>query len=444
MFRKMISQFCFVLAITIPSAISVGQPSNNDCQDAVSVGEVMNLEFDTRGATFDGPGHYVYGPNIWYRYTASCTGNVTVSLSGSDFDTELAIYNGGDCNPASSDLIEANNNFGTSLQSQITFAAIASNKYLIEIGGHNSAVNTGLLSITCAGQSGPSAVKDKCSNTQPGGNVTDLPFDTRTATFDGPGLCVTSPNMWYRYTATCTGDATVSLLGSSYDTKLAVYDGGECNPTSGRLIECNDDFGSGYQSEVTFAAIAGSQYLVEIGGYGSATGEGVLNISCVGQSGPPSSQDDCTGAKPIGDVTDLAFNTTDATFDGPGHCMTSPNIWYSYTASCTGDVTVSLLGSSYDTMLAVYEGSTCYPTAGNLIECNDDSGSAYQSEITFAAVSGSQYLIEVGGYGSAKGQGILNVSCQGQVIVSSKTDLGDAPDSTNNPGNPMLTSRNPV
>ena len=94
---------------------------------------------------------------------------------------------------------------------------------------------------------------------------------------------MTSPNLWYKYTATCSGEATVSLLGSNYDTKLAAYDGGECNPTSARLIECNDDFGSGYQSQITFTAVSGSQYLFEIGGYGSATGEGVLNVSCAGQ-----------------------------------------------------------------------------------------------------------------------------------------------------------------
>jgi len=441
----MITSICFILAMAvIQTSAGYGQMPNDNCQNAIAVGEVMNLEFDTRDATFDGPGHYIYGPNIWYRYMSSCTGDVTVSLAGSDFDTELVVYNGGDCNPSSSDVIEANNNFHTSLQSQITFAAIAGHEYLIEIGGHNSAVNTGLLSISCAGQTTPSTLKDKCSNAQPGGNVTDLPFDTSNATFDGPGICMTSPNMWYKYTATCSGEATVSLLGSNYDTKLAVYDGGDCNPTSARLIECNDDFGSGYQSQITFTAVAGSQYLIEIGGYGSATGEGVLNVSCTGQPGPQPSKDDCSDAKPIGDVTDLAFDTTDATFDGPGRCMTSPNIWYIYTASCTGDATVSLLGSSYDTMLAVYKGSTCYPAASDLIECNDDAGSAYQSEITFSAVSGNQYLIEVGGYGSATGQGILNVSCSGQVVVSSKNDLGDAPDSTNNSGDVMLTSGIPA
>ena len=59
------------------------------------------------------------------------------------------------------------------------------------------------------------------------------------------------------------------------------------------------------------------------------------------------SNDDCANAKAVGNVTDLPFDTTEATIDGPGHYFTSPNVWYCYTASCTGCATVSLLGSSF-------------------------------------------------------------------------------------------------
>ena len=69
--------------------------------------------------------------------------------------------------------------------------------------------------------------------------------------------------------------------------------------------------------------------------------------------------DNCSKAIAVGDVTDLAFNTAPATFDGPGHYITTPNIWYCYTATCTGGATVSLAGSSFDTKLAVYDGCSC-------------------------------------------------------------------------------------
>jgi hypothetical protein len=274
---------------------------------------------------------------------------------------------------------------------------------------------------------------NNCAGAEPIGDVTDMDFDTRDASFDGPGLCLTSPNIWYCYTASCTGNVTVSLLGSGYDTMLAVYDGCKCDPTSDDLIECNDDFGAGYQSEITFAAIGGKKYLIEIGGYSSETGRGILNISCEGEPLPEPSKDDCANAEAIGDVKDLPFDTTEATTDGPGLCLTSPNIWYCYTATCTGNATVSTAGSAFDTMLAVYKGCECDPTSDNLIKCDDDSGPGTTSEITFPTIAGGQYLIEVGGYSSETGQGVLNVSCQGEAIPSipGKPDLGYASDSTN-------------
>jgi len=280
----------------------------------------------------------------------------------------------------------------------------------------------------------PAPVNDQCVNAESVGDVQDLQFSTTEASFDGAGLCLNSPNIWYSYTATCTGEVTVSLLGSSYDTMLAVYNGAKCSLTSGDLVACNDDFGSEFQSQITFEATAGNRYLIEVGGYGSETGEGVLSISC--ESPPPPARDDCTNAEPVGDVKDLPFDTGEATFDGPGLCMTSPNIWFCYTASCTGDVTVSLLGSSYDTMLAVYERCKCNLTSDDLIACNDDFGSVFQSQVTFEAVAGHQYLIEVGGYLSETGQGVLSIDCE-QDLPLNRTDLGDAPDKTNNFGKIM-------
>jgi hypothetical protein len=406
------------------------QPANDDCINARRVRNVTDLPFTTVCATFDGPGHYFTSPNLWYRYIAVNTAEITVSLLGSEFDTALSIYGTGDCYPKLEDLIDRNDDFGGFLQSQITFQAIAGYQYLFEVQGYNhDEVGDGVLTVSVEGEP-PDFDNDECDNAQPISEVTDLPFDTTKATSDGPHHCMYSSNLWYCYTASCTGEVIVDLAGSSFDTMLAVYDGCKCYPAEGDLIECNDDADGSVQSKIVFDAIAGSQYLIEVGGYGLEAGQGLLTVSCDGV-GPPPSKDDCDNAREVGDVKDLPFDTTDATFDGPGLCMISPNIWYCYTATCTGDATVSLLGSSFDTMLAVYDGCECYPTEDDLIECNDDAGNSFQSEITFAAIAGNRYLIEVGGYASDTGEGVLNISCEG-VAVPNKPDLGDAPDSTNN------------
>jgi len=439
MMRKSNSQLALVCAMMLllgvaNTALGVDWPPNDNCSEAEPIGEVTNLAFDTTNARFDGRAYCMVSPNVWYCYTPTCTDDVTVTLSGASFDTMVAVYNGCSCFPE--DLVECNDDSGIGYGSQITFAATAGTPYMIEVGGYGLETGQGVLTVSCGGAPPPPpppppSSEDDCANAQAVGEVTNLSFDTRGATFDGPGHCMSSPNTWYCYTASCTGDVTVSLLGSSYDTMLAVYSGCDCYPTSGDLIGCNDDSGTSQQSEITFAATTGGTYLIEIGGYGSETGQGVLTIRC-GEPSPPSpSGDDCADARPVGDVTNLSFDTRGATFDGPARCMSSPNIWYCYTASCTGNVTVALSASSYDTMLAVYDGCGCYPTSSDLIACDDDSGPGYQSRITFAANADSEYLIEIGGYGSETGHGRLSIHCE-PVATPQEPDLGDAPDSTNN------------
>ena len=423
--------------MTISCDAQLSQPVNDDCSNAKQISNVTELPFNTTCATFDGPGHFFTSPNLWYLYMAWSTGDVTVSLLGSEYDTALVVYDGGDCYPESGDIIERNDDFDGSLQSQITFQATAGKSYLFEVMGYNSdAVGEGEITVSSTGQP-PSTNNDNCQNAKQIGDVTNMAFNTTSASHDGPSLCMYSSNLWYCYTASCTGEVTVSLAGSSYDTMLAVYDGCECYPTSSDMIECNDDTSNSRQSEIIFDVVAGNHYLIEVGGYALEAGQGLLSVSCEGVQPPPPSKDDCENAKPIGDVTNLVFDTTGATFDGQGLCMTSPNIWYCYTATCTGDVTVSLAGSSYDTMLAAYDGCECYPASEDLIVCNDDAGNSYQSEVTFAAIAGDQYLIEIGGYASETGEGLLSISCEG-IVVPNKPDLGDAPDSTNNSGVAMM------
>lgn len=140
--------------------------------------------------------------------------------------------------------------------------------------------------------------------------------------------------------------------------------------------------------------------------------------------------DSCQWAQPVTEVTNLAFDTTQASADGQGLCMHSPNLWYVYAPSGTGVATVSLLGSRYDTMLSIYRGAECSPGPDRLIGCNDDF-SGLQSQLTFDATGGELYLVEVGGWDRATGQGVLTISLQ-VATIRPVSDLGDAPDSSAN------------
>jgi len=119
---------------------------------------------------------------------------------------------------------------------------------------------------------------DDCQFAEPVTEVKNLPFNTTEASADGQGWCTRSPNLWYLYTPAATGLATISLLGSQYDTMLAAYKGAACNPGWDRLLGCNDDF-SGLQSLLNLDVVGGETYLIEVGGYSTRTGQGVLTIT---------------------------------------------------------------------------------------------------------------------------------------------------------------------
>jgi hypothetical protein len=118
-----------------------------------------------------------------------------------------------------------------------------------------------------------------CADANPIGEVTDLPFDTGTATASGvnPGCGGgTNPiDLWYAYSPSITGTATIDLCGSTFDTRVAVYDA-----CGGAVLACNDD-SCGLQSSVTIPVTVGNTYYIQVGGYNAAAGSGDLTIVVV-------------------------------------------------------------------------------------------------------------------------------------------------------------------
>jgi hypothetical protein len=82
------------------------------------------------------------------------------------------------------------------------------------------------------------------------------------------------------------------------------------------------------------------------------------------------------------------------------------SIWYNWTAPASGSVTIDTIGSTPDTLLGVYTGSS----VGSLttIASDDDSGGNGASRVVFTASSGTTYRIAVDGFGGGMGNVTLN------------------------------------
>ena len=92
----------------------------------------------------------------------------------------------------------------------------------------------------------------------------------------------------------------------------------------------------------------------------------------------------------------------------PNHASNAggASIWYNWTAPASGSVTIDTIGSTLDTLLAVYTGSS----VGSLttIASDDESGGNGASRVVFTASSGTTYRIAVDGFGGAMGNVALN------------------------------------
>lgn len=272
---------------------------------------------------------------------------------------------------------------------------------------------------------------DDCANAVAVGDGA-FAFSTVGAVTDGPALpagceegfgLAFGQDIWYCYTATCDGTATVALCGSAYDTRLAIYDG--CGCPAGALVACNDDAcGGALQSSASFAVVNGNSYLIRIGGFGTASGTGTCTISCTtggGGGGGSGGSDACTGAEAIAGAGLYDFDTSAATTDGSpnsaclafGTDQIENDVWFCWTSDCDGQVRIETCGlTAVDTRIAVYDDcGICPPTDAELIACNDDSCSL-QSRVTFTATIGTQYLVRIGNYpGAGGGTGQFRIDC---------------------------------
>lgn len=108
-------------------------PSNDDIEDATVVGSLPFTDnTNTAEATTQSGDPDCVGNDhtVWYRFTPTENLNVNANTFGSDYDTSLSVYTG---SPGDLTQIACNDDAG-SLQSSVTFEAVAGETYFIMVG----------------------------------------------------------------------------------------------------------------------------------------------------------------------------------------------------------------------------------------------------------------------------------------------------------------------
>jgi hypothetical protein len=277
--------------------------------------------------------------DVWFSILPPLTGSYNFSLCDlNSYDTSIALY---ETNCINQIACNGDVDFETNCQlyhSELDFELIEDEIYFVRIGGFNEEAGTGTLTISF-NQTGACCLEGSCLGELfqydcealdahfygEGTNCDDTPapctvaeadecneaavavtganyFDTTFATASSPApdelFCEgtylewqdeegnDSPDIWFIWTATVNGYASFSTCNSeSYDTSIVLY-----KDNCDNQIACNGDgpYDNGcqlYYSKINSYVFENTQYIIRIGGHEGETGQGILHISLIEDTG---------------------------------------------------------------------------------------------------------------------------------------------------------------
>ncbi len=209
-------------------------------------------------------------------------------------------------------------------------------------------------------------------------------------------------SIWWSWRPISAAVATIQTRNNNFDTLLGVYTGSSVSNLT--LLASNDnDPAGGNSSIVTLNVEAGTDYQIAVDGASGATGSTTVNVSTMLR--PPNDLF-ANRISITGSLTTVTGSNNLATAETgePTHAnlLGGHSVWWTWTATFSQTVAMSTLGSSFDTTLAVYTGSSVSDLTPIASNDNDPAGGT-SSMVLFNAVAGTTYQIAVDGRNGATG-----------------------------------------
>ncbi len=307
-FLKLINAFLIVVC-SFASQAQAAAPENDQCENAYRIG-IGRFNDTLAGATNDGSSSVGEpdGPDVWYLFQAGAGGVLQVTTCGTHdlpgrdegLDSVLSLHS--EAPGTSENELGANDNWtsdgdwGACAGADTSQAGDAAVQLEVTCGqtvwirvsrADGETDGDFLLNVHLHAGSMP----DQCAEAVAVCEGS-FAFSNEGATTDGPdeaegcnfnGYTNIEADVWFCYTPGSTGTARIDLCGSTFNTKMAVYEGCSCGGGRGPLLACNDDSGPdecGQASVVSFPVTASESCLIRVGGFDGAQGSGVMNISC--------------------------------------------------------------------------------------------------------------------------------------------------------------------
>jgi hypothetical protein len=214
------------------------------------------------------------GHSVWWTWTAPANGRLTVTTSGSGFDTLLAVYTGDSVSALT--LKAANDDAtGSDTTSLVALDVTAGTNYQIAVDGYNGA--EGLLHLGLA--FAPASSNDDFANRITlAGSMATASGSNRGATREAGepihGGYPSGHSVWWTWTAPNDGTASVEATGD-FSNVLGVY----ANQELSNLVAVAVGTVSGTRQKVVFHAVAGQAYQIAVDGKSGASGSIALSLS---------------------------------------------------------------------------------------------------------------------------------------------------------------------
>ncbi|MCB9855564.1 MAG: hypothetical protein H6818_07725 [Phycisphaerales bacterium] len=430
-------------------------PANDDCAGAIEVFDGTNNGGNNcLASTVDDAEASCQtnsGKDVWFFWTATCTGEATIDTEGSVFttsnDTVLSVYDA--CGGTE---LACDDDDGTGLLSTLTLSVTQGVDYYIRVAGFSSNCGDITLNISCT------ALCGTCPGDMNGDSRLDG-LDIQTFTNCYIAEFGTNPSAACKC-ADVNEDNTLDASDITLFVDLILNGGGICNPGAC----CYLDGGSAVcaVTDAAGCALLGGDFTLgaDCSGdpcpagrccsNGGLTCNDIPELECIALGGSWTAGIDCIGTPcPIMPINDgcggaiVAFDgatpvdLTNATHSGLASCGDFPfggatnqevnnDLWYEYVASCTGTLFVDTCGSTFDTRLAVYDVDCNAILGGALpVECNDDHGNTTEMDtgntcveglaasLSIPVTSGNTYLVRVGSFSQAAQTAMfnLNIAC---------------------------------
>lgn len=328
------------------------------------------------------------GASVWYRWTASAAGTLTVDTFGSGYNTVLAAYTG--ITVSGLTPVASNDDSGSGLQSRVAFRVTSGTTYRIAVDG--SAGASGPVNLDWAFAAAPVAP------------------DAVTATIDSvpPGPV--------------TQGARATFAGSAVDSLGHAINGYEWTSSIDGTISASASFSTTALSPgahtIGFRARCAN-------GTWSAPQTAILVVTAAPPAAP--ANDAFSAAQPLptssGTISGTSVAATKETGE-PAHAGDAggASIWYVWVAPANGSLSLDTSGSGFDTVLGVYTGASVDALAEKA-SSDDIAPDNAASRVTLSVVAGTPYRIAIDGYGGASGAVTLDWSFRAPVASVSTVRL---------------------